>query len=87
MYLTEKKLPVVCLIYKKSTYEQITTKKHNAFNNWRECKQLSMLINTLCTKLTVREHSTLWPEMTDIINIQIRWEFAYHVEMGFICDY
>ena len=28
-----------------------------------------------------------WPEMTDIINILIRCEFAYHVEFGFICDY
>ena len=27
------------------------------------------------------------PEMTDIINILIRCEFAYHVEFGFICDY
>ena len=27
-----------------------------------------------------------WPEMTDIINILIRCEFAYHVEFGFICD-
>ena len=27
------------------------------------------------------------PEMTDIINILIRWKFAYHVEFGFICDY
>ena len=28
-----------------------------------------------------------WPEMTDIINILIRCEFAYHVEFGFTCDY
>ena len=28
-----------------------------------------------------------WPEMTDIINILIRCEFAYYVEFGFICDY
>ena len=28
-----------------------------------------------------------WPEMTDIINILIRCEFAYHAEFGFICDY
>ena len=28
-----------------------------------------------------------WPEMTDIINILVRCEFAYHVEFGFICDY
>ena len=27
-----------------------------------------------------------WPDMTDIINILIRGEFAYHVEFGFICD-
>ena len=27
------------------------------------------------------------PEMTDIINILIRFEFAYHVEFEFICDY
>ena len=25
--------------------------------------------------------------MTDIINILIRCEFAYHVEFGFMCDY
>ena len=28
-----------------------------------------------------------WPEMTDIINILIRCEFAYHDEFDFICDY
>ena len=28
-----------------------------------------------------------WPEMTDIINILIRCELAYHVEFGFICEY
>ena len=27
-----------------------------------------------------------WPEMTDIINILIRCEFAYHLEFGFMCD-
>ena len=27
------------------------------------------------------------PEMTEIINILIRCEFAYHVEFGFICEY
>ena len=28
-----------------------------------------------------------WPEMTDIINILNRCEFAYYVEFGVICDY
>ena len=28
-----------------------------------------------------------WPEMPDIIDILIRCEFAYNVELGFICEY
>ena len=41
----------------------------------------------LASQSTEMYVSRPWPEMTDIINILIRCEFAYHVEFGFICDY
>ena len=46
-------------------------------------KLIAICIQTIMDKLS----RTTWPEMTDIINILIRCEFAYHVAYGFICEY
>ena len=58
---------------------------NNLLKNWHG--RIKFVDDTTAFEIIPRGILPTWPEMTDIINILIRCEFAYHVEFGFICDY